>query len=143
MSEVTEFRSFNIRRLLQAHTALWHSTVSADVTSVQFGVLLFLTESPELGQRELMHLAQVDKSTLAELLLRMERHGLVSTRRDEVDRRRKTVTITEQGSTLLAELLPGARRVNELLTQNLNAEQRETFDALLAAILHDVDLAAD
>jgi DNA-binding MarR family transcriptional regulator len=142
MSEVHEFRSFNVRRLLQAHTALWHSTVSTEVTSVQFGVLLFLTESVEVGQRELMHLAQVDKSTLAELLLRMERHGLLSTRRSESDRRCKTVTITEKGRQLLTELLPGARRVNELLTQNLNAEQRETFDSLLAAILHDVDLPA-
>ena len=142
MTAPVPYRSLAIRRALQTHTALWHEHVSSETTSVQYGVLFFLNEHGELGQRELMDLAQLDKSSLAELLRRMESQGSVETRRDAVDKRRKTVTLTDAGRELFEQLRPAALQVNEMLTGNLSDPEKQSLDRLLAKIVDDGERAA-
>ncbi|MGM0930611.1 MAG: MarR family winged helix-turn-helix transcriptional regulator [Actinomycetota bacterium] len=129
------YRSFQLRRALQFHGALWQREVSTEVSSVAYGVLLVLRQAPGIGQRELGQLAQLDKSTLAELLKRLELLGLISTSRDEADRRRKCVTLEDAGVDLLQELMPGALRVNELLAEGLAPDEAAQLDALLDKLL--------
>lgn len=142
MTESVPYRSLSIRRVLQRQGALWHRHVSTEVSSVQYGVLYFLSERGELPQRELMRLSELDKSSLAELLRRMELQGTVATRRDREDKRRKTVAVTEQGRQLYDELRPAALRVNDLLTAALSTEEETTLDTLLAKLL-TADESAD
>lgn len=139
MTAPVPYRSLAIRRALQAHGALWHDHVSTEVSSVQFGVLYFLSEHDDLGQRELMNLSQLDKSSLAELLRRMELQGTVTTCRHPNDKRRKTVTLTEEGRRLYEELRPRALHVNELLTSALTEEEEAALDGLLAKIVNRSD----
>jgi DNA-binding MarR family transcriptional regulator len=98
-------------------------------------VLLALRSEPGIGQRELGDVAQLDKSTLAELLKRLEQSGLISTCRDEADRRRKSVTLEAAGENLLKELMPRALRVNDLLAEGLDPEEAAQLDALLDKLL--------
>lgn len=142
VSEADQYRSLSVRRVLQVHTALWSRHVSSEVSSVQFGVLVFLGEHGDLAQRELMRLAQLDKSTLAELLRRMQTNGTITTCRDENDKRRKTITLTAEGRDLLDTLRPDALRVNEMLTSGLSDEDAAGLDALLARLL-DSPVARD
>lgn len=134
MTHDVPYRSLALRRTYQTHGALWHEHVSRDVSSVQYGVLYFLCEHGELGQRELMDLAELDKSTLAELLRRMETQGTVTTRRDTTDKRRKTVTVTAQGRATFEELRPDALLVNNLLTDALTEQEERMLDTLLRKI---------
>ena len=129
------YRSFQLRRALQFHGALWQREVSTEVSSVAYGLLLALRDAPGIGQRELGQLAQLDKSTLAELLKRLEQLGLISTCRDEADRRRKCVTLEDAGVSLLRELMPRALRVNELLAEGLEPEEAAQLDSLLDKLL--------
>jgi DNA-binding MarR family transcriptional regulator len=129
------YRSFQLRRALQFHGSLWQREVSTEVSSVAYGVLLALRSEPGIGQRELGDVAQLDKSTLAELLKRLEQSGLISTCRDEADRRRKSVTLEAAGENLLKELMPRALRVNDLLAEGLDPEEAAQLDALLDKLL--------
>jgi DNA-binding MarR family transcriptional regulator len=129
------YRSFQLRRALQFHSALWQREVSTELSSVAYGVLLALRDAPGIGQRELGQLAQLDKSTLAELLKRLELLGLISTRRDDADRRRKSVTLEDAGKNVLQQLMPDALRVNKLLTESLDPEEAAQLDALLDKLL--------
>jgi MarR family transcriptional regulator, temperature-dependent positive regulator of motility len=129
------YRSLQLRRALQFHGALWQREVSTEVSSVAYGVLLVLWHAPGIGQRELGQLAQLDKSTLAELLKRLEQSGFISTCRDESDRRRKSVTLEDAGVNLLQELMPGALRVNELMAEALDPKEAAQLDALLDKLL--------
>lgn len=135
VSEADQYLSLSVRRVLQVHTALWSRVVSSDVSSVQYGVLVFLGEHDELAQRELMRLSQLDKSTLAELLRRMQANGSVTTTRDQGDKRRKTVAITADGRSLLDSLRPAALQVNDILTSGLTEEEAQAFDTLLKRVL--------
>lgn len=133
--EPERYRSFQLRRALQYHGALWQREVSTEVSSVAYGVLLVLRHVPGIGQRELGRQAQLDKSTLAELLKRLELLGLISTCRDKADRRRKSVALAAAGEKLLRELMPGALRVNELMADALNPDEAAQLDALLNKLL--------
>lgn len=138
--DAVPYRSLSIRRLLQLHSALWFQHVSTEVSSVQYGVLYFLNRHGELGQRELMDLAQLDKSSLAELLSRMEANGTIATARDPRDRRRKVVTLTPAGHTLFTSLSSAAVRVNDMLTAGLTATETSTLDRLLEKAFLTADL---
>ena len=61
----------------------------------QFPVLLALKEHGRLSQSELARLAGVEQPTMAQILGRMERDGLIRREPDQNDRRISHVSLTE------------------------------------------------
>lgn len=83
------------RQLGQIHTRLWHEQVHQDLTGPQFTVLGLLRTHGPMDQGTLGTLASLDKSTAAPMLERLKRRGLVTITKDDKDRRRKLVTVTD------------------------------------------------
>ncbi|MCW4386202.1 winged helix DNA-binding protein [Salinibacterium sp. SYSU T00001] len=117
------------------HSSLWHEHVSSEITSVAYCVLWCLNRHGEMGQRDLLHRAQIDKSSLADLLRRLEDQGLVTTRRDEHDGRRKVVSLSEEGRRIHDDLLEAATRVNDIMVDGLADDEVEKFDETLVKLL--------
>ncbi len=124
-----------IRRAQQAHLAMWSRVVSTEITSVQYSILVVLDQCGQASQRELCDRVDLDRSTVADLVRRMERRGLVARARDVDDARRNTVTLTERGFAERARLKPLVEEANRRLTEGLTAEQREAMRAGLRALL--------
>ena len=124
-----------IRRAQQRHVAIWLREVSADVTSVQFAVLLVLEQRPGLSQRELGEELDLDRSTVGELATRMMRNGAVERVSDPQDKRRMTLYLTAQGQAQLDQLRPLVERVEQRLTERLSAEERATLRSLVERLL--------
>jgi DNA-binding MarR family transcriptional regulator len=135
------FHSLAVRRLLSRHGRLWAQQVSADHTSIQFGLLLCLARSAEgLSQSEIAGQLAVDRATLTELVHRMSDQGHVAVARDPRDGRRRVASLTDDGRDLLLELYSPALEVNDRLFDPLTAEEADQFTALLRRILaHDAD----
>ncbi|MFZ3597941.1 MarR family winged helix-turn-helix transcriptional regulator [Streptomyces sp. BH104] len=72
--------------------------------------------------------------TAAPLLERLRRRGLLDLEKDERDRRRKLVRITESGRHLVARLAPGVTDVSDQLLDVLTAEEREEFLRVLRRV---------
>ncbi|MFG1840733.1 MarR family winged helix-turn-helix transcriptional regulator [Micromonospora sp. NPDC049175] len=74
------------------------------VSQSDYRVLAHLSEAPDgrLRSFELAGLLQWEKSRLSQHLSRMQTRGLVVRERSEVDQRGATVTITAQGTELIA-----------------------------------------
>ncbi|MEV0054571.1 MarR family transcriptional regulator [Saccharopolyspora shandongensis] len=119
------------RRLNQVHTRLWHEQVDRDLTGPQFTVLSLLHMHGDLDQGALGGLAHLDKSTAAPLLDRLERRGLVETAKDDADKRRKLVRLTDDGRELAGRLAPAVIAVSDQMLSSLTDEEREQFLALL------------
>ncbi|MEV0277469.1 MarR family winged helix-turn-helix transcriptional regulator [Streptomyces sp. NPDC050610] len=119
------------RRLNQVHTRLWYEQVDSDLTGPQFTVLSLLCERGVTDQGTLGALAHLDKSTAAPLLERLRRRGLVDLAKDASDRRRKLVSITDEGRELAARLAPAVLRVNEQMLEPFSGEEREQLLSLL------------
>lgn len=124
-----------IRRAQQRHVAIWLREVSADITSVQFAVLVVLEKRPGLSQRELGEELDLDRSTIGELATRMTRNGVVERVGDPQDKRRMTLYLTAPGQAQLDELRPRVERVEQLLTEPLSSQERDTLRHLVERLL--------
>ncbi|MDI3330223.1 MAG: MarR family winged helix-turn-helix transcriptional regulator [Micrococcus sp.] len=133
------FHSLAVRRLLSRHGRLWAQRVSADHTSIQFGLLLCLVRSADgLSQSQIAEQLAVDRATLTELVHRMSAQGHVTVSRDPHDGRRRVAALTEAGRALLMDLYSPALEVNDRLFDPLTAQEAEQLAALLRRVLaHD------
>jgi DNA-binding MarR family transcriptional regulator len=123
-----------IRRAEQVHTALWFRHVSRDITSQQFAVLNALRQEPGIDQRTLAHLTSLDRSTVNQMVRRLIGQGYVSQVRDEEDRRRTLLDLTDEGAALLDSLIPPAERINEQLLMSLSESERALAGDILRKI---------
>jgi DNA-binding MarR family transcriptional regulator len=124
-----------IRRAQQQHVAVWSRVASAEISSVQYTILVVLDRLGEASQRELCDAVDLDRSTIADLVSRMERRGLVERRRDPDDARRKTVTLAEPGRVERERLRPLVNEVQETLTRSMSPVERRALRAGLRALL--------
>ncbi|MCC2322170.1 MarR family winged helix-turn-helix transcriptional regulator [Cellulomonas xiejunii] len=133
--DLAHHTGYLVRRTQQAHLAAWAQEVGSRLTNVQFGVLNVLQTRGEASQRELCDDLDLDRSTVAGLVARLEARGLIERVRAEVDRRRNVVRLTDEGLAVLTELVPAAARVDDVLTSALTRQERETLQRLLTKIL--------
>lgn len=122
------------RRFQQAHTLLWHTVVSEDVTSPQFAVLNALTGEDGLDQRTVGERVGLDRSTVAEVVRRLVGRGLVDKVRDPKDGRRSVLRTTDEGQRVHRKLSGRTARMNQIFLAPLNAEERSTFLELLQRV---------
>jgi DNA-binding MarR family transcriptional regulator len=133
--DVSRYTGYLIRRAQQAHVAAWQREVSSEVSSVQFGVLNVLAGAPGASQQHLVERLDLDRSTIADIVVRLERRGLIERIRDGLDKRRNRLHLTEAGERELAILLPRVARVDEVLTRNLDEADRLNLRRILTQML--------
>lgn len=126
---------FLIRRAQHLHVAVWARVVSPEITSVQYSILVILDQRGEASQRELCDAADLDRSTIAGLVRRMEDRGLVQRQRSSHDARRNTVTLTDLGREERHRLAPLVEQVQHELTSGLSASDRSELERGLARML--------
>ncbi|WP_269499682.1 MarR family winged helix-turn-helix transcriptional regulator [Castellaniella sp. S9] len=135
LSEVLPYTGSLIRRAQQRHAAEWLRLVSGTITSVQFAALAILARTPGASQRELGDALEMDRSTIADLAARLERHGLVVRTQDEADRRRYVLRLTPAGRATLRDLQPRVDAVEDAMTQALSATEVADLRRLLRSLL--------
>jgi len=105
-----------------------------DVSAGQWPLLLYLWEKDGLSQKQLSRRVQIEEPTTTRTLDRMERDGLVRRVRDENDRRRINVFLTERGN-----LVPYALEVNALATHGLSEQDKAKINSLLTYMIARLD----
>lgn len=119
------------RRLQQAHTLLWTTIVSEEVTSPQFAVLNTLVGEDGLDQRTVGERVGLDRSTIAEVVRRLVVRGLVDKVRDARDGRRSVLRTTEEGERVHHKLSVRTARMNQVFLAPLDPGEQSTFLELL------------
>nr|WSW66187.1 MarR family transcriptional regulator [Streptomyces sp. NBC_00995] len=132
--ELQNYVGHLIRRAEQVHTALWFRHVSREITSQQFAVLNALRQEPGIDQRTLAHHTSLDRSTINQMVRRLTDQGYLSQVRDEEDRRRTLLSLTEEGAGLLDSLILPAQRINEQLLESLPEHERVLATDILRKI---------
>lgn len=108
----------------------------ANLTPRQYAVLLTVSLNEGLSQTHLVERTGIDRSTLADIVRRMLKKGLLQRRRTKEDARAYAVKLTEDGWKALKAADPVARRVDErILTVLPGEQQRERFMQDLNAIV--------
>jgi MarR family transcriptional regulator, temperature-dependent positive regulator of motility len=108
---------------------------SGDVTPRQFAVLVTVSQNEGLSQTHLVERTGIDRSTLADIVRRMLKKGLLQRRRTREDARAYAVKLTEEGWRVLKSVDPLARKVDDRILASLPATQRERVLQDLNAII--------
>lgn len=101
------------------------------VTTTQFAVLSTLWRAGELSHSQLAERTCMDMPTLHSVLKRLERRGLIVTKTDSTDRRRRLVGLTDEGRILGSRLRGLGSSISDEILAPLNPDQRVQFLQLL------------
>ncbi|CAL9364015.1 hypothetical protein SUDANB70_00731 [Streptomyces sp. enrichment culture] len=115
------------RRLQQAHHLLWTTMVSEKITSPQYAVLNALVAEPGLDQRTVGERVGLDRSTIADVVARLMRRGLLGKDRDPLDGRRFLLRPTGDGERVHRALTVRAARMNHVFLAPLDAAEQALF----------------
>lgn len=108
---------------------------SGEITPRQFAVLVTVSQNEGLSQTHLVERTGIDRSTLADIVRRMLKKGLLQRRRTREDARAYAVKLTEEGWRVLRSVDPLARKVDERILASLPASQRDKLLQDLNAIV--------
>jgi DNA-binding MarR family transcriptional regulator len=129
-----------VRRVQQTANAIFAEEVTEGaLTPPQHALLVALEEVPGADQITLSRMVGIDRSTVADVVNRLRRRGLVSRSRDDRDARRNTVRLTERGLALVQNLRPAIERAQLRLIAPLDDGERSELVRLLTklATAHD------
>ncbi|MEI4471580.1 MarR family winged helix-turn-helix transcriptional regulator [Frigidibacter sp. MR17.24] len=125
---------FLLRRVTQRHLSIFSGAIP-EMTTTQFAALAKLTELGPLSQNHLGRLTAMDGATIKGVVDRLVRQGMVVTSPDPDDRRRLTVSLTEQGRAAYLAAEPRAVGVTEATLDPLTERERAQLVALLAKMV--------
>ncbi|WP_071000306.1 MarR family transcriptional regulator [Methylobacterium sp. C1] len=112
---------------------------SIGLATAQLPVLSMLRDGAQLSQIELARRAKVEQPSMAQLLSRMERDGLVKRRSDPNDRRSSLISLTEEAERRLPAGRAVLRQGNAEMTRGLTRTEVDQFVSLLQRVLINVE----
>jgi len=124
-----------VRRLHQIATALFaEECVAFELTPIQYAALAAVRSNEGLDATRVSELISLDRSTVGDVLFRMEKKGWLERYASPQDRRVKLLRLTEAGDEVLAQVGGPVLRVQERLLDPLAPDTRATFLHLLSQL---------
>ena len=121
-----------LRRAQQFATEIFSDNGLSDgVTQRQCVVLAAIAEREGLSQSDLVTATGIDRSTLADMIARMQKKGHVTREAAEGDARAKSVRLTDDGRAALDAALPSLSSADEAIMECLPRNRRKAFVDLL------------
>jgi DNA-binding MarR family transcriptional regulator len=108
--------------------------------TAQLPVLTALKDGASMSQTELARWAKVEQPTMAQMLARMERDGIIRREPDPTDRRGSLVSLTKKAHARLPAGRAVLRQANAEMTKGLSAREVETLVSLLRRVLSNVEV---
>jgi len=131
---------FLLRRAGQFAADLYADEVGLNgLTPRQYTVLLSVEKEEGLSQTDLVERTGIDRSTLADVVRRLWRKGLLQRKRTKEDARANTIRLSAAGRRALESTQPGAASADRKLLATLPTAQRKEFLASLKVISTALD----
>lgn len=105
-----------------------------DITLRQFAVLAAVAEQEGCTQSDLVKSTGIDRSTLADMVARMEKRGLIERRQAKLDARAKAVHMTEAGTAALEAAKPVVQKADEAILDMMPKTRRRAFIGVLGLL---------
>ncbi|AMW32237.1 DNA-binding transcriptional regulator, MarR family [Fervidobacterium changbaicum] len=104
----------------------------------QIPILFILRKEEGLSQKEIAKRIGVEQGTIAVMLRRMEKNGLVRRVPDEQDRRITRVYLTEKSEDVLKSLAKIVKEAEELLVGGLSDEEKQEVENILKKLQNNI-----
>jgi MarR family transcriptional regulator, lower aerobic nicotinate degradation pathway regulator len=117
-----------IRRLQQIAVAIFmEETAHFDITPVQYAALIAVRAHPDIDVTRLSALIALDRSTLGNVVERLEAKLLLERRSGRSDRRTKRLRVTVAGRKMLKEIEPAVQRAQRRMLAPIPQSERRRF----------------
>ncbi|WP_167974328.1 MarR family winged helix-turn-helix transcriptional regulator [Lentzea indica] len=144
IDQLLRLPSYLMLQLVREARRIGRADLSQGLHWPHLTVLAYLAEQEAVAQKRISDRVRMDASDLVATLDDLEGWGFAQRKRDERDRRRFTVAITDEGREALRERLEAARAHEEELLAPLTPHERIVLTTLLRkAYLHHADLRVD
>jgi DNA-binding MarR family transcriptional regulator len=132
-----------LHRASQAVEDVFSSEMKMErLTPRQLAVLATVSQNEGLSQTGIVERTGIDRSTLADIVRRLVKKGLLQRRRTKEDERAYAVRLTDGGRKVLRATEPLANRVDRRVLDALPANRREEFITALASIIGKLERTA-
>jgi DNA-binding MarR family transcriptional regulator len=136
MSDLYSMPGHLIRRVHQISTAIFaEECAKAGLTSVQFAALTAIRENPDVDATRLSSLIAFDRSTLGNVLERLEAKGWIIRNPSPHDKRIKVLSLAPAGATVLDGVRPAVLRVQQRLLEPLEPGERSEMLRMLEQLI--------
>jgi DNA-binding MarR family transcriptional regulator len=136
MDDVYEKPGYLMRRAQQIAVAIFmEECASFEITPVQYASLVTIREHPGVDATRLSALIAFDRSTLGDVLERLEAKGWIERSGSQEDKRIKILRLSREGARMLRQVEPAVVRTQERILAPLRPEDRRRFMALLTQLV--------
>lgn len=119
----------------QQRAADYFTTLVGDVVTLrQYVVLAAIAEAPGSSQNDLVRATGVDRSTLTEMLTRMQKRGWLTRTPSAADKRVHTIRLTAAGNLILTGATPAAKAADAAMLALLTRPKARTLLGLLSKL---------
>ncbi|MGD9965118.1 MAG: MarR family winged helix-turn-helix transcriptional regulator [Hyphomonadaceae bacterium] len=132
-----------LHRAEQLASVRFTQLVGDSITLRQFAVLAAIAESPGLSQSDLVRATGIDRSTLADMMARMEKRGWVMRSPSSADARAYSVLLGQAGGTMLSATAHHARAADAAILDLLPRTKARAFLATLTKLARLAEAAAE
>jgi DNA-binding MarR family transcriptional regulator len=124
------------RRMQQIAVAIFAEECKAyDLTPVQYAALVAIRTHPGIDATRLSAVIAFDRSTLGNVIERLEAKAWVERKPAREDKRVKLLHLTKAGAVLLRDIIPSVDRAQARMLQPLKPADRRTLLALLTQLV--------
>lgn len=126
-----------IRRLQQIALALFTDQAREfGITPVQYAAIFAISNHPGMDQTALCHAIALDRSTIGDVVGRLEKKKLIKRLDDDADRRSKSLYVTPMGRRLIRDIEPAVAATQRLILAPLRSAERAAFMRMLKRLVH-------
>lgn len=135
-----ELRDLSVVDLLHrasqsADVAFVRHTGDKRLNARQYAVLRAVAQGEGLSQQAIVEATGIDRSTLASMVQRLVRRGLLQRRRTKHDARAYAVRLTSAGKDALMKIGPGAQSADAQLLGAIQANRRAQLRSALVDLI--------
>ena len=124
------------RRMQQIAVAIFVEECRAyELTPVQYAALVAIQTHPGIDATRLSAVIAFDRSTLGNVIERLESKALIERKPSREDKRVKLLYLTKAGATTLRDIVPSVERAQARMLQPLKPADRKTLMALLTQLV--------
>jgi DNA-binding MarR family transcriptional regulator len=124
------------RRMQQIAVAIFVEECRAyDLTPVQYAALVAIRTHPGIDATRLSAVIAFDRSTLGNVIERLEAKQLIERKPSRQDKRVKLLYLTKAGAALLRDIMPSVDRAQARMLQPLKPADRRMLMALLTQLV--------
>jgi DNA-binding MarR family transcriptional regulator len=136
MDAVYTAPGYLFRRMQQIAVSIFVEECKAfDLTPVQYAALVAIHTHPGIDATRLSAVIAFDRSTLGNVIERLEAKQLIEREPSPGDKRVKLLTLTRAGTALLRAIVPSVERAQARMLQPLKAADRKKLMVLLTQLV--------